>query len=436
MKGLDPLVVDVDEGQIVELLQHEVRRIVEDVRTRVLIHGIEEAFEGDSVVQVFAGVQFVAGVDAVLVEHIEDRLPAAAKLGKTFLDQPGNIGNAGETALGHYVVHSFNAEAQRNKEGTMKIFIADVGIHAEQIEAIRSRLPLGWSLADVSGGVIAILTENVDVSPAMIEAAGSGLRLIARLDTGQATTPEGLTVPVIDLPNTALIGVAEHTVMLILALSRHLLGVIRQTNAQAWLPERSQPILTDQRRYTYNWIGLKDWGTLYGKTVGLIGLGLIGRATAVRLRSFGMRLIFTLRHRLDPVAETRLGVQWRELDALLAESDFVSLHQRFQEGPEGNDNHIGARELALMGPAAYLINTARGRLVDENALAAALRTGQIAGAALDVFRHEPLPADSSLFALAGDNLILTPHVAGAPLIEAWAMIAQELIEHLQRPWPG
>ena len=318
----------------------------------------------------------------------------------------------------------------------MKIFIADVGIHAEQIEAIRSRLPLGWSLADVSGGVMAILTENVDVSPAMIEAAGSGLRLIARLDTGQATTPEGLTVPVIDLPNTALIGVAEHTVMLILALSRHLLGVIRQTNAQAWLPERSQPILTDQRRYTYNWIGLKDWGTLYGKTVGLIGLGLIGRATAVRLRSFGMRLIYTQRHRLDPVAETRLGVQWRELDALLAESDFVSLHQRFQEGSDGNDNHIGARELALMGPAAYLINTARGRLVDENALAAALRTGQIAGAALDVFRHEPLPADSSLFALAGDNLILTPHVAGAPLIEAWAMIAQELIEHLQRPWPG
>ena len=121
---------------------------------------------------------------------------------------------------------------------------------------------------------------------------------------------------------------------------------------------------------------------------------------------------------------------------MLAESDFVSLHHRFQEGPEGNDNHIGARELALMKPTAYLINTARGRLVDEDALVAALRSGQIAGAGLDVFRHEPLPADSPLFALAGDNVILTPHVAGAPLVAAWATIAQELIEHLQATTRG
>ena len=240
----------------------------------------------------------------------------------------------------------------------------------------------------------------------------------------------------IDLPNTALIGVAEHTVMLIMALSRHLLAVIRQTNTQEWLPERSQPILTDQRRYTYNWIGLQEWGTLYGKTAGLIGLGLIGCATAARLRSFGMRLLYSQRHRLDPLSEVRMGVQWRPFDELLAESDFVSLHHRFQEEPEGNDKHIGARELALMKPTAYLINTARGRLVDEDALVAALRRGQIAGAGLDVFRYEPLPADSPLFALAGDNVILTPHVAGAPLAAAWATIAQELIEHLQATTGG
>ena len=144
-----------------------------------------------------------------------------------------------------------------------------------------------------------------------------------------------------------------------------------------------------------------------------------------------MRLLYTQRHRLDPGAEVRLGVQWREVDALLGESDFVSLHHRFQEGPDGNDSHIGARELALMKPTAYLINTARGRLVDEDALVAALRSGQIAGAGLDVFRHEPLPADSPLFALAGDNVILTPHEAGAPLVEARATIAQELNEHVQ-----
>jgi glyoxylate reductase len=313
----------------------------------------------------------------------------------------------------------------------MKIYLADSAIRAEQIDAIRSRLPSDWSLVDSADGATAILTENVDITPAMITAAGAALRLVVRLDTGHATTPDDLAAPVIDLPNTALIGVAEHTVMLIMALSRRLLAVIRQTNAQQWLPERSQPILTDQRRYTYNWIGLQDWGTLYGKTVGLVGLGLIGRATAARLRGFGMRLLYTQRHRLDPLSEARCGVQWREFDDLLAESDFVSLHHRFQEGPEGNDKHIGERELALMKPTAYLINTARGRLVDEDALVAALRRGQIAGAGLDVFRHEPLPVDSPLWALAGDNVILTPHVAGAPLADAWTTIAQELIEHVQ-----
>lgn len=313
----------------------------------------------------------------------------------------------------------------------VKIYIPDASIRAEQIEAVRCRLPAGWSLVDFPEGAAAILTENMDVNYEMVEAAGSGLRLIARLDTGRAAIMESCPVPVVDLPNTALVGVAEHTVMLIMSLSRHFLAVIRRTNAQSWLPDRSQPILTDQRRYTYNWIGLQDWGTLYGKTVGLIGLGLIGSATAVRLRSLGMRLLYTKRHRLGPDAEVRLGVQWREFDALLAESDFVSLHHRFEEGPGGNDKHIGARELALMKPTAYLINTARGRLVDEDALVAALHSGQIAGVGLDVFRQEPLPIDSPLFALAGDNVILTSHVAGAPLGEAWATIAHELIEHVQ-----
>ncbi len=150
----------------------------------------------------------------------------------------------------------------------MKIYIADAGIRAEQVEAIRSQLPAGWSLVDAPGGAAAILTENEEVSPAMIAAAGSALRLVFRLDTGNAATPIDLTISVIDLPNTALIGVAEHTVMLIMALSRHLWAIIRQTNARGWLPERSQPMLTDQRRYTYNWIGLQDWGTLYGQRWG------------------------------------------------------------------------------------------------------------------------------------------------------------------------
>ena len=312
----------------------------------------------------------------------------------------------------------------------MRIFVADPAIRAEQIDAIRGRLPVGWSLAEDAAGAAAILTENVDVTPAMIAAAGDALRLIARLDTGAARVPAEVAVPVVDLPNTALVGVAEHTILLMMALSRQLLDVTARTQAQAWLPERSAPILTDQRRYTYNWIGLHDFGVLYRKTLGLVGLGLIGRAVAQRARAFGMKLLYTQRTRLDPATEAALGVAWRPLDDLLAESDFVSLHHRFQEGPEGNDNHIGARELALMKPTAYLINTARGRLVDEDALVAALQSGQIAGAGLDVFRYEPLPPDHPLLALAGPRLILTPHVAGAPVVEAWQTIADELVERL------
>jgi phosphoglycerate dehydrogenase-like enzyme len=310
------------------------------------------------------------------------------------------------------------------------IYLADPQIRTEQLDAIRQHLPTDWSLTTDAAGASAILTEHAPITADMLDAVGPTLRLIARLETGSATVAP-TSVPVVDLPNTALVGVAEMSVLMILALSRHLLMLDRQTRAQAWLPERSEPIFTDQRKYTYNWVGLQDFGTVYGKTAGLIGLGLIGRATAQRLRAFGMKLLYTQRNQLDAETEARLGVQFRTLDELLAESDFVSLHHRFQEGEGGNDKHIGARELALMKPTAYLINTARGRLVDEDALIDALRNGRIAGAGLDVFRYEPFHPDSPLLALSGDNLILTPHVAGAPLAEAWQTTARDLVEHLQ-----
>jgi phosphoglycerate dehydrogenase-like enzyme len=310
------------------------------------------------------------------------------------------------------------------------IYLADPNIRREQLEAIGSELPDGWALTDSPAGASAILTENVDVDASMLAAVGSSLRLVARLDTGKATVAE-TSVHVVDLPNTALVGVAEHAVLLIMMLSRQIVAVSRKTREQEWLPERSEPILTDQRKYTYNWIGLQDFGTLYRKTTGIVGLGIIGKATAERLRAFGMRILYTQRNRLDPETERRYGVEWRELDDLLAESDFVSLSHRFQEGPNGNDNHIGARELSLMKSTAYLINTARGRLVDEDALIDAIQSGQIAGAGLDVFRYEPLPADHPFFNLPEEKIILTPHVAGAPIAEAWATIAAEFVENLQ-----
>ena len=310
------------------------------------------------------------------------------------------------------------------------IYIADPHIRAEQVEAIRQTLPLGWVLLDSPNGAAAIVTEGVDITPAMLAAAGPGLRLIARLDSGSASV-SATDEPVADLSNTGSIGVAEHVVTLMLALSRRLLWVARQTAAQQWVAGRDEPILTDQRRYTYNWIGLDGSGCLYRKKVGIVGFGQIGQAVAARLRPFGVQLLYTDLNRLTPAEEARLGVRWRDLDDLLCESDFITLHHRFVEGPSGNDRQFGAREFALMKPSAYFINTSRGRMVDEDALAEAVRTGRIAGAGIDVFRYEPFAADNPLAALAGDNVILTAHTAGAPMVEAWQTTAQELIERIQ-----
>ena len=133
-----------------------------------------------------------------------------------------------------------------------KIYLAVPAIGAEQIEAIHRALPADWALTDSLAEAKALLSENVNVTDAMLAEAGSGLRLIVLLDTGDVTVTE-TTTPIVLLPNTALVGVVEHAVMLIMALSRHLFAVARTTGERQWLPDRSKPILTDQKLYTYNW---------------------------------------------------------------------------------------------------------------------------------------------------------------------------------------
>jgi phosphoglycerate dehydrogenase-like enzyme len=144
---------------------------------------------------------------------------------------------------------------------------------------------------------------------------------------------------------------------------------------------------------------------LFGATVGIVGLGLIGKAAARRLRAFGVRLLCHTRTP-DPAFGEEMGMTYTDLDTLLRESDVVSLYASLTPATRGM---IGTRELGLMKPTSYLVNIARGELVDEPALVEALRQGRIAGAGLDVFETEPLH-DSPLFAL--DNVVLTPHQAG------------------------
>lgn len=143
--------------------------------------------------------------------------------------------------------------------------------------------------------------------------------------------------------------------------------------------------------------------SLYGKTLGIIGMGRIGQALARRAVASGMRVVYYNRHRLSPDIEAQYGARYVPMDELLQTADFVSLNLPYT--PEVH-HIIGADELRQIKPTAYLINTARGAHVDEQALVNALKTNQIAGAAIDVFEHEP---DITPELLTMDNVLLSPH---------------------------
>jgi D-3-phosphoglycerate dehydrogenase len=224
----------------------------------------------------------------------------------------------------------------------------------------------------------------------------SSVKIIAKHGVGvdnidlEAATELG--IPVTVTPNANAVSVAELTIGFIFALSKKLIDLHNN--------------LYQKRQFVSN-VGLE----LHGKILGIVGFGSIGKEVAKRALCLGMRVLV-----YDPYVEEsnlrELGVEKMELDELLRQSDFVSLHVPLNE----STRHLIDREkISLMKRTAYLINTARGGVVDEKALAEALKSGQIAGAALDVFDVEPLPADSPFFDCP--NVIMTPHV-GAHTYEA------------------
>lgn len=205
---------------------------------------------------------------------------------------------------------------------------------------------------------------------------------------------------------------AESTVLLMLALLYDLHGTER--NLRENLP---RPRMMKARM-------------LMGKTVGLIGLGRIGRGVVERLRTWGVR--FLVSDPYLPADALPQGAQAVDLDTLLASSDIVSIHTTLTDETR---HVINARTLARMKPTAYLINTARGGTIDESALVKALAERRIAGAALDAFELEPLPADHPLRSL--DNVILTPHMVGhtQEIFDAIPSAAMENIDRLLRGEP-
>jgi len=160
---------------------------------------------------------------------------------------------------------------------------------------------------------------------------------------------------------------------------------------------------------------------LAGKTLGIVGLGKIGRELAKRARAFDMRIVYFDAVRPDGATERDLGVEYRELDALLAESDVVSLHAPLTPSTR---HMIDARALGMMKPAAVLVNTARGALVDAHALADAIREKRIRAAAVDVFDPEPPGADHPLMGL--EDVVLSPHMAGVTAESIMRILAAAL----------
>ena len=214
-------------------------------------------------------------------------------------------------------------------------------------------------------------------------------------------------VPVSMLPHRGAVAVAEQTIALMLGLCRKLVPGHLGTRDAEYRSLGARPVRTTERTIAFNWLRFPDVRQLHSRVLGLVGLGAIGLEVARRARAFDMEVAYCKRSPLPRAFEAMAGVRRLPLDELLAASDVVSLHAPHTVRTEGM---IDAAALGRMKPTAILVNTARGGLVDEAALADALASGQIAGAGLDVFVEEPLPEGSPL--ARAPNVLLSPHVGG------------------------
>ncbi|NMO13742.1 D-glycerate dehydrogenase [Pyxidicoccus fallax] len=242
-------------------------------------------------------------------------------------------------------------------------------------------------------GLVTLLTDRVD---AELLARAPGLRAVSNVAVGydnidvRACTDR--RIPVGNTPGVLTETTADFAFALLMGLSRRVAEADAFVRAGKWR----------------TWSPTLLLGTdIHGATLGIVGLGAIGAAVARRARGFGMRVLYVSRQpRKDLEAE--LGARRVDKRTLLAESDVVSLHVPLSAETR---HWLGRAELAAMKPGALLVNTARGGVVDQDALIEALREGRLGGAALDVMDPEPLPADSPLMTLP--NVLLAPHIASA-----------------------
>ncbi len=248
------------------------------------------------------------------------------------------------------------------------------------------------SKMDGTSGLLCLLTDRID---AQLMDAAPQLKVISNMAVGydniDVAAANARGIPVGNTPGVLTETTADFAFALLMAAARRIPEAqqyIRDGEWRTWHPT----VLSGQ--------------DIYGATLGIVGFGRIGQAVARRAMGFRMRI---LAHSRDQSLDIdAFGAEWQNLDDLLRESDFVSLHLPLTDATR---QLIGGRELALMKPSAMLINTARGGVIDQTALYQALRDGTILAAALDVTEPEPIPMDDPLLSL--DNCLVLPHIASA-----------------------
>ncbi len=295
-------------------------------------------------------------------------------------------------------------------------------IHPDGLAVLKEKAEVryapGWSeeevlpiIGDVAG---IIIRANGQITRRLMENAPC-LKVVGRhgvgLDNVDVAAATELGITVVNTPEANAEAVAEHTLGLMIALSKRIGEGDRALRAGNW-----------DARYTL--IGHE----LRGCTLGVIGCGRIGsRVAHMAHAAFDMQVVY---HDVIayPKLEAELGAERVELEKLLRRSDVVTLHVPLTPATQGL---IGEKELALMKPTAFLINTSRGPVVDEAALVEALRSGQIAGAGLDVYSTEPLPADSPLLSM--ENVLFTPHMAAhtEEALRNMSLVAEDIIAVLE-----
>jgi glyoxylate reductase len=283
----------------------------------------------------------------------------------------------------------------------------DVDINEKDVRYTKQEL---MERARGKDGMVCLLTDEIDEE---VVKACRGMKVIANVAVGynnidvEAATRENIVVT--NTPGVLTETTADLAWALLMATARRLVEADAYLRAGKWT----------------EWgLNLLLGGDVYARTLGIVGFGRIGQAMARRAKGFDMRILYHGRSRVDETTESKLRASYMDLEGLLAESDFITLHVPLNEDTW---HLIGERELSMMKPTAYLINTSRGPVVDEAALVKALLKGTIAGAGLDVFENEPEVKEELL---SMENAVLLPHIGSASIATRTKMATMAAINLL------